>query len=140
MFTNSISIEVEWGDCDPADIVYYPNFFRWFNKGAHMLFDAVGLPFHELIKERDTVGVPLLDARATFLAPVRFGDVVTVTSGIAEWRNTSFVVSHRIFNGDTLSVEGQEIRVWVVRDPAHPKGLRAVPVPADIRKRFADRD
>ena len=140
MFINSIEIKIEWGDCDPADIVYYPNFFRWFNKGAHMLFDAVGLPFHELIKERDTVGVPLLDARATFLAPVRFGDVVTVTSGIAEWHNTTFVVSHKIFNGEVLSVEGQEIRVWVVRDPEHPKGLRAVPVPDDIRARFAGRD
>ena len=136
VFTNSIRIEVEWGDCDPADIVYYPNFFRWFNKGAHMLFDAVGLPFHRLIKERNTVGVPLLDARATFLAPVRFGDVITVTSGIEEWRNTSFVVSHRIFNGDVLSVEGQEIRVWVMRDPDSPKGLRAVAVPDDIKKRF----
>ncbi len=140
MFTNSIEIEIEWGECDPADIVYYPNYFRWFNKGAHMLFDAVGLPFHRLIKERDTVGVPLLDAKATFLAPVRFGDVVTVTSGIAEWRNTSFVVSHKIFNGEVLSVEGQEIRVWVIRDPEHPKGLRAVPVPDDIRDRFASRE
>ncbi len=140
MFTNSIEIEIEWGDCDPADIVYYPNFFRWFNKGAHMLFDAVGLPFHRLIKERDIVGVPLLDARATFLAPVRFGDVITLTSGISEWRNTSFVVSHRIFNGEALSVEGQEIRVWVIRDREHPKGLRAVPVPDDIKDRFAARN
>ena len=74
MFTNSIEIEIEWGDCDPAGIVYYPNFFRWFNRGAHKLFDAVGLPFHELIKDQDTVGVPLLDAKATFHAPVRFGE------------------------------------------------------------------
>ena len=139
MFTNSIEIEIEWGDCDPAEIVYYPNFFRWFNKGAHMLFDAVGLPFHRLIRERDTIGVPLLDARATFHAPVRFGDVITVTSGIAEWRNSSFVVSHRIANGDVLSVEGQEIRAWVKRDPDSPGGLRAVPVPDDVKARFATR-
>jgi 4-hydroxybenzoyl-CoA thioesterase len=127
VFTNSIRIEIEWGDCDPAEIVYYPNFFRWFNKGAHMLFDAVGLPFHLLIKERDTVGVPLLDAQATFLAPVRFGDVLTVTSGIAD-------------NGDVLAVEGREIRAWVTKDPDSPKGMRAVPVPDDIKQRFAAGD
>jgi 4-hydroxybenzoyl-CoA thioesterase len=139
MFRNRIEVEIEWGDCDPADIVYYPNFFRWFNRGAHKLFDAVGLPFHELIKDRDTVGVPLLDARATFLAPVRFGDVVTVTSWIEEWRNKSFVVGHQIHNKDVLSVEGQEIRAWVRKDPDKPNGLRAVPIPDDIKRRFASR-
>jgi 4-hydroxybenzoyl-CoA thioesterase len=138
MFTNSIEIEIEWGDCDPAGIVYYPNFFRWFNRGAHTLFNAAGLPFHELIEERDTVGVPLLDVQATFLSPVRFGDTVTVTSRIEEWRNKSFVVGHQIHNGEVPSVEGREIRAWVTRDPDHPKGLRAIPIPDDIKKRFSE--
>lgn len=139
MAKNSIEIEIEWGDCDPADIVYYPNFFRWFNNGAHKLFDSVGLPFHELIKRQNTVGVPLLDVQATFHAPVRFGDTITVTSWIEEWRNKSFVVSHEIRNGKVLSVEGREIRAWAEKDPDSPKGLRAVPIPQEVKKRFADR-
>ncbi len=44
MFRNSIDITVEWGDCDPAGIVFYPNYFRWFNQGAHALFGAAGMP------------------------------------------------------------------------------------------------
>ncbi len=136
MLKNSIEIEIEWGDCDPAQIVYYPNFFRWFNFGAHKLFNAAGLPFHELIEARGIVGVPLLDARATFLAPVRFGDIITVTSEITEWRNKSFVVSHQIHNGDVLSVEGREIRAWVEKAPGSKKGIRAIPIPDDVKQRF----
>lgn len=137
MLKNTVQVEIEWGDCDPAEIVYYPNYFRWFNYGAHKLFDAAGLPFHRLIKDEGTLGVPLLDAHARFHAPVRFGDVIAVTSQIREWRNRSFVVAHQIHNGGVLSVEGQEIRAWVIRDPDSPKGIRAVPVPEEIKRRLS---
>jgi hypothetical protein len=43
-------------------------------------------------------------------------------------------------NGDVLAVEGREIRAWVTKDPDSPKGMRAVPVPDDIKQRFAGRD
>ncbi len=138
MLKNRIEIEIEWGDCDPAGIVYYPNYFRWFNYGAHKLFGAAGLPVHEMFKDQGIVGVPLLDAKATFLSPVRFGDTITVTSEIAEWRNKSFVVMHEIHYADVLAVEGREIRAWVVVDKTRPKGLRAIPVPDEIKARFED--
>lgn len=34
MIRNSVDIVVEWGDCNPAGIVFYPNYFRWFNHGG----------------------------------------------------------------------------------------------------------
>ena len=137
---NTIRIEIEWGDCDPAEIVYYPNYFRWFNFGAHKLFDAVGLPFARLIKDYNVLGVPLLDVQATFRAPSRFGDILMVTSQIGEWRNKSFVVNHEIYRDDTLCVEGREIRAWVAKDDTRPGGIRALPVPAEIKRRFAGID
>jgi 4-hydroxybenzoyl-CoA thioesterase len=79
MFSNNIEIMVEWGDCDPAGIVFYPNYFRWFNQGAHALFNAAGMPFHQLIKEWGIAGVPMLDTQASFRAPTRGADPV--------WRN-----------------------------------------------------
>ncbi len=36
-------IEVGWGDCDPAGIVFYPNFYRWFDACSHALLTARGL-------------------------------------------------------------------------------------------------
>ena len=35
---------VEFGDCDPARIVFYPNFFRWMDSAARHYFEAAGLP------------------------------------------------------------------------------------------------
>ena len=36
-------VTVEWGDCDPAGIVYYPAYFKWFDQATYRLFLAAGL-------------------------------------------------------------------------------------------------
>ena len=138
MFRNSIDITVEWGDCDPAGIVFYPNYFRWFNQGAHALFGAAGMPFHEMIAERGIVGVPMLDTQASFAAPVRFGETITLTSRIDEWRNRSFAVAHEVHKDGQLCAEGRDIRAWVVHDDKAPNGIRAVTIPDDVKRRFGD--
>jgi 4-hydroxybenzoyl-CoA thioesterase len=138
MFRNSIEIAVEWGDCDPAGIVFYPNYFRWFNQGAHALFGAAGMPFHKMIEDHGVIGVPMLDTQARFKAPARFGDVVILTSRIAEWRNRSLVIAHEISKDGQLCVEGRDIRAWVAQDQTAPNGIRAVPIPDDVKRRFQD--
>ncbi|MBE9552474.1 MAG: acyl-CoA thioesterase [Proteobacteria bacterium] len=138
MYSNSIDITVEWGDCDPAGIVFYPNYFRWFNQGAHALFGAAGMPFHEMIEERDIAGVPMLDTQASFRAPIRFGEVITLTSRIGEWRSKSFTVAHKVHKGGQLCAEGRDIRAWVIHDDKAPNGIRAVTIPDDVKRRFED--
>jgi 4-hydroxybenzoyl-CoA thioesterase len=139
MFHNALDITVEWGDCDPAGIVFYPNYFRWFNQGAHALFSAAGMPFHELIKEWGIAGVPMLDTQASFKAPTRFGETITLTSRIDEWRNKSFTLAHEVYKGEQLCAEGRDIRAWVVHDAEVPNGIRAVTIPDDVKRRFRER-
>ena len=31
MLTSRRTIRVAWGECDPADIIFYPRYFEWFN-------------------------------------------------------------------------------------------------------------
>lgn len=138
MFRNSIEITVEWGDCDPAGIVFYPNYFRWFNQAAHALFGAAGMPFHEMIGEQGIAGVPMLDTQANFKAPVRFGETITLTSWIEEWRNKSFVIAHEVYKDGQLCAEGRDIRAWVVYDQSAPNGIKAVTIPDDVKRRFRD--
>ncbi len=47
-------VEVEWGDCDPAGIVFYPNFYAWFDASSHALLDALGFS-HALLRERFSI-------------------------------------------------------------------------------------
>jgi 4-hydroxybenzoyl-CoA thioesterase len=67
---------------------------------------------------------------------VRFGDVMEMTSQVREFRRSSFDVEHRISVGTALAVTGLEKRVWVIRDAADPSVIKALPMAAEIIKRF----
>ncbi len=136
MKTNRIDITVAWGDCDPANIVFYPNYFRWFEIGTTELFASVGLDLPEMYKAEGILGIPILDAGANFKCPSRFRDVITIESEIEKWGNSSFRVAHKIFNGGKQTVTGFELRGWVVVDESHASGIRTVPIPQAIRDAF----
>ncbi|PYX42691.1 MAG: acyl-CoA thioesterase [Acidobacteria bacterium] len=136
MLRNRKTIHVEWGDCDPAGIVYYPRYFAYFDNCTAALFEAAGLPKHQMLKTYGIVGIPMVDTRARFLAPSRFGDDVMVESCITEWRRSSFDVQHKLFRGDVLAVECSETRVWAVRSKTDPEGIEGQVVPEDVVRRF----
>lgn len=126
---------VEFGDCDPAGIVFYPNFFRWIDASTLRYFRAAGVPpWREFEAQSGILGVPLVDASARFLRPASYGDLIDIESWIDEWRNRSFVMSHIIRRGDTVLVEGREVRVFARRHPVDASRIEAVPAPESIRK------
>ena len=133
MLTNVHLVTVEWGHCDPAGIVYFPNYFNYFDSSTNALFlRALGCNKYEMLKRYGIVGIPLVDVGARFIVPSTFGDVVTIESSVAEIRRSSFRMLHRLLRGDTLAVEGTETRVWVGRDPANPDKLKGLPIPAEV--------
>lgn len=136
MPTFTLDITIDWADCDPAGIVFYPQFFRMMNTATHSMFASVGLPFHEMVRRYGTAGVPMLDVQTTFRSPARFGDRVTIDSEIAEWRDKTFIVRHVMRLADRVIFEAREVRVWAVEDKASPNGLRAVAIPADLKAMF----
>jgi 4-hydroxybenzoyl-CoA thioesterase len=125
-------IPIEWGDCDPAQIVYFPRFFEYFDACTTALFKKAGLPKPAMLKKYGIVGIPLVDVQASFRAPSRFGDKVVVESEFAEVRRSSFLVRHRLFNKRVLAVESTEIRVWARRSPKNPEAIESAPIPPEV--------
>ena len=132
MFANTRQISIEWGDCDPAGIVFYPRYFAWFDACTAGLFAAVGLPKPQMIAKYNLLGIPMVDTRARFLVPSQFGDEVSIISSITEFRRSSFDIRHQLMRGETLAVEGFETRVWTVRDPENPERIKSQPIPAEV--------
>jgi 4-hydroxybenzoyl-CoA thioesterase len=129
---------VEWGDCDPAGIVYYPRYFEWFDASTAALFAAAGVSNSVMHKIYRILGIPMVDTRARFLIPSKFEDTLTVESTVLEFRRSSFDVRHRMLKDGRLAVEGFETRVWTVRDSGDPERLRSQPIPAEVIARFTE--
>jgi 4-hydroxybenzoyl-CoA thioesterase len=140
MLTNKRTIHIEWGDCDPLGIVYFPRYFEFFDACTNALFEKAGFPKPELLKKFRMDGIPLLDARAKFILPSSFGDTVAVESKIAEWGNSSFSVEHKLFRGEALAAEGWEKRVWVVRVEDKEKKIKSTAIPKEVKERFGWRE
>jgi 4-hydroxybenzoyl-CoA thioesterase len=129
---------VEFGDCDPAQIVFYPNFLKWIDSATRHFFAAAGVPpWSVLERESGIIGTPLVEVAARFLRPATYGDEIAVESWIDEWRGTSFVVKHIVRRGDDVLVEGRETRVFARRHRDDPKRIEAVAPPEDIRRLLA---
>jgi 4-hydroxybenzoyl-CoA thioesterase len=137
MFMNSRALRIEWGDCDPAGIVFYPRYFAMFDTSTTALFErALGATKVQFLKTYDFAGYPMVDTRARFVSPTRFGDDVVIETKVTELKRSSFSVRHLLTKGDTLAVEAFETRVWVGRDPSDPGKIKSQPIPQDVIARL----
>ena len=137
MFTNTRTTRIEWGDCDPAGIIFYARYFDIFDISTTMLIErALGMNKIAYLKAYDFLGHPLVETRGRFLLPTRFGDAVTIESAVVACGRASFKIEHRLTKDGALAAEGFETRVWVVRHPADPRRMQAQPIPAEVVARL----
>jgi len=136
-FTFRRQLTIEWGHCDPAGIVFNPRIFEFFDTSSWLLFEAaLGVKAKELASTYNIVGIALVDARANFLKPIKFGDVIDIASRVSEFRRSSFDVEHRLSVSGALAVDGGESRVWAVRDENDPDKIATAPIPPEVIAKF----
>lgn len=107
---------VEWGDCDEAGIVFYPNYFYWLDCTFQRLLRSKGLSQRD-IRDRFQAVTPLMDAGCNFRGPVAYDDVLTVTATISEWGEKRFRIDYAFSKNGKPVVNGHELRAWASRGP-----------------------
>ncbi len=136
-FIHRRPVRIEWGDCDPAQIVFYPRYFAMFDGATQELFRAaLGVPKIEWVKTYGIVGIPMVDTRAKFIVPSRYGDDIVIESRVSRFGGSSFDIEHRVMRGTVLAIEGFETRVWAAADPDKPGAIKGVKIPAEVKAAF----
>jgi 4-hydroxybenzoyl-CoA thioesterase len=137
MFTSTRKTRVEWGDCDPAGIIFFARYFDMFDVSTTVLIErALGMKKIEYLKAYSFSDHPLVETRARFLLPTRFGDEVAIETAVVGCGRSSFKIEHHLTHDGALAVEGFETRVWVVRDPDDPTRIKSQPIPPPIVARL----
>jgi 4-hydroxybenzoyl-CoA thioesterase len=137
MPSNARTLRIEWGDCDPAGIVFYPRYFAMFDHSTTLLIErTLGMSKRQIQETYGFAGYPVVETRARFVLPSRFGDEVAIETSLTAVRRSSFDLAHRLTRDGALAVEGFETRVWTVHDPARPGGLKAQPIPPQLVARL----
>ena len=76
-------VQLRWGECDPAGIIFYPTYFRWFDSATWAFFAGVGYSAKRMRAEH--LAMPLVTAACEFMVAAAQDDRCEVHSRIARW-------------------------------------------------------
>ena len=130
-----LPVQLRWGECDPAGIIFYPTYFLWFDAAAWNMFAQVG--YHAKRMRAEHLAMPLVTADCEFKHPAEQQDRAVVHSRIQRWGGKSFVIGHDVVRGDgTLLAQGSETRVWgrYTNGPGTP--LKGQPITEELKSLF----
>lgn len=111
------AVDIAWGHCDPAGIIYYPNYYRWFDAAFHAFLADKGYDQRKLGTELGTFGTGLIEASAKFRAPVTYGDKLVLKVKLAEWSRKTVRIDYLGTSNGQEIVEGYEVRGLFMSDP-----------------------
>ena len=121
--------------CDPAGIVFYPQYFVMIHELMEAWFtEALGTDYAALVRDLGR-GMPAVRVECEFLAPNPHGDVITFALRVAKLGASSVTVGIEGRARETLCLRATVVAVHSSINP-----LKALPFPDELRaaiQRFA---
>lgn len=120
---------VRFADCDPAGIVFYPQYLVMLNDLVEQWFeDGLGLRYEQIIGER-RLGLPTVRLEADFTAVSRHGDRLTLAIELLHLGRSSLQTAARFSGEDgVLRMRTRSVLVCTSLDTHRPVAL-----PEDLR-------
>lgn len=110
-------IRVSFGDCDPAGIVFFPNYFRWTDALFHLFLDIKTGGHARLCKDVGAVGLGLMSVDMSFRLPVAPGQLLSVRLDGLDWQDKALTLHYSGHVGDRLAFRAKENRgVFLLED------------------------
>ncbi|MBI2656793.1 acyl-CoA thioesterase [Candidatus Woesearchaeota archaeon] len=122
---------VIYADTDAGQVVYYANYFRWFESGRRELLRSLKIDYAAL----DSKGIiaPVVEAHCNYCHPARYDDIVSVETRISEAKQKSVRFDYKVFRKKDrkLLAFGHTINVF-----ADKKKMKSIKIPDNIRKKI----
>lgn len=123
---------IRFSHCDPAGIVFFPQYLVMFNQLVEDWFnEALGVSYAGMITQRRT-GLPIVRLECDFRAISRLGDPVTLGLAVERAGGRSLTLALQCHAGDELRVASRQVLVFTSLD-TH----RAIDIPPDVRAALA---
>jgi 4-hydroxybenzoyl-CoA thioesterase len=86
--------QIRFHHCDPAGIVFYPQYFYLLHEAQEDFLAHIGHPEHTLIAAG--LGVPIVDLKTEFLGMCRYGDEIDISLSLTRVGNASIGMHYEI--------------------------------------------
>ena len=125
--TFSVERQIRFHHCDPAGIVFFPQFFYLLHEAKEDFLAHIGFPQHRMITSG--FGTPVVDIKTGFQGMCRYGDDITISVSISKIGNSSIGMDYEIHSVGMLKLTSS----WVLVYSTLPGG-KPVRIPEDLRK------
>jgi acyl-CoA thioester hydrolase len=123
-------VRVRYAETDRMGVVYYANYFVWFEVGRTDWLRQTGWTYREM--ERDGISLPVIEARCEYRQPARYDDEIEIAT------NGTLVTPVRVRFDYALSRAGDDTAVaagHTVHAAVDPDG-RPCRLPDRVREMF----
>jgi 4-hydroxybenzoyl-CoA thioesterase len=124
---------IRFHHCDPAGIVFYPQYFvlfhelleDWFNRG-------LGVDYADFVS-RERRGLPTAHIDCDFRIPSKIGDAVEMRLAVTRIGNSSLTLDVSVYGGGAVRVTARQVLVLISLEDGS-----VLPIPPSLKKRFAE--
>lgn len=106
-------LEIRYAETDAMGLVHHASYFVWFELARVRFLESLGMPYHEM-EARDWL-IPVLEIRALYKKPLRFGDQVVIKLNLEKEGPSRFAFNYALFVGDECTSEGYSRHVFMNR-------------------------
>ena len=121
MEKSRISYRVPYADTDQMGVVYYANYFVYFERLRNELLRDLGCTYGKM--EVQDLQLPVIEAHCDYKLPVRYDDLIEITGWVAECRGAKFTVHCEVHRDGELLASGHTIHACVTIATRKPRRL-----------------
>lgn len=90
----TVERQIRFHHCDPAGIVFFPQFFYLLHEAKEDFLTHIGFAQHQMIKSG--FGTPVVDIKTGFMGMCRYGDDITISVTVSRLGNSSLGLDYEI--------------------------------------------
>jgi len=128
--TVETTLRVRYAETDAMGIVYHTNYIVWFEVGRGEYMRQQGGDYAHL--EGQGYYLPVVEVQARYLAPARYGDLVTVRTRVEEVRSRQVTFAYEVVMAET----GQLLATGWTKHICVDRGGRIRTIPRGVRERL----
>lgn len=129
---HTVKFRVRFAETDAMQVVYYADYFVWFEVARTELFRAIGMPYTVISRKRG-FHTPVVQAHAEYKASARYDDEVAVRAWPSKVGRSSVRIDYEVTKlpEKELLCTGHTVHVLIGEDG------RATEMPADFKEKLS---
>lgn len=110
MKIHEAQVRVRYQETDNMGVVYYANYFVWFEVARTEYLRSLGISYRQL--EDRGMYLMVASAGCRYKYPARYDDLIRIQSWISKLKNSSLTFEYKLFLKETLIATGESVHVF----------------------------